>query len=75
LVAAICRASNVSAKVDKGYSTNVIGYHAWNEVYDSEKNKWIIIDTSVDSIRYHKTGNIGSMIIRSEDEYYATEQM
>ena len=75
LVAALCRASNVSAKVDKGYSTNVIGYHAWNEVYDSEKNKWIIIDTSVDSIRYHKTGNIGSMIIRSEDEYYATEQM
>ena len=75
LVAALCRAANVSAKVDKGYSKNVIGYHAWNEVYDSENNIWIIIDTSIDSIRYHNTGNTGSMIIRSEDEYYATEQM
>lgn len=47
--AAMLRSVGIPAKLVKGYSTNVNGYHAWNEVYDRKTDKWIIIDTTYDS--------------------------
>ena len=47
--AAMLRSAGIPAKLVKGYSTNVKGYHAWNEVYNNETKSWIIIDSTYDS--------------------------
>ncbi len=47
--AAMLRSIGIPTKLVKGYSTNVDGYHAWNEVYNSKTKKWIVIDTTYDS--------------------------
>ncbi|WP_054738837.1 hypothetical protein [Cellulosilyticum ruminicola] len=35
-------------KVVKGYSTNAIGYHSWNEIYNEMANEWDNIDLTYD---------------------------
>ncbi|NLK87558.1 MAG: transglutaminase domain-containing protein [Clostridiaceae bacterium] len=49
LFAAMLRSRGIPVKLVKGYSKNVNGYHAWNEVYDSEAGKWITLDTTYDA--------------------------
>lgn len=49
LFAAMLRSQGIPAKVAMGYTPGVKGYHAWNEVYIKELNKWVIIDTTVDA--------------------------
>lgn len=48
LFAAMLRSQGVYAKLVKGYTPNATGYHAWNEVYDSKNQQWLIIDTTYD---------------------------
>ena len=48
--AAMLRSQNIPAKLLKGYSSYVNEYHAWNEVYIAEKNSWIVVDTTYDSV-------------------------
>lgn len=48
LMASMLRSQGIPTKLVKGYSDNVEGYHAWNEVYlDGE---WITVDTTYDAI-------------------------
>lgn len=47
LFAAMLRSVNIPTKLVTGTSDYVKEYHAWNEVYLN--NKWIVIDTTVDS--------------------------
>ena len=47
--AAMLRSAGIPTKLVMGYTSNVSGYHAWNEVYDSAAGKWIVIDTTFDS--------------------------
>ncbi|HEY8348860.1 MAG TPA: transglutaminase-like domain-containing protein [Clostridia bacterium] len=47
--AAMLRSQGIPAKLVKGYSTNVEGYHAWNEVYNSDTGEWMLIDTTYDA--------------------------
>ena len=48
LTASLLRSMGYPARLVKGYSELVDGYHAWNEVYmDGE---WIVIDTTYDSM-------------------------
>ena len=49
LMAAMLRSQGIPTKLVKGYSPLVTGYHAWNEIYDSESGEWIVVDTSYDS--------------------------
>lgn len=49
LTAAMLRSQGIPAKLVTGYSNKVQGYHAWNEVYIKELNKWVIVDTTIDS--------------------------
>ncbi|WP_059171857.1 transglutaminase-like domain-containing protein [Bacillus sp. FJAT-27445] len=49
LFAAMLRSQGIPVKVAMGYTPGVKGYHAWNEVYIKELNKWVIIDTTVDA--------------------------
>lgn len=48
LVAALGRASALQTKVVKGTGkiNGIAGYHAWNEIYLADENKWIKLDTS-----------------------------
>lgn len=49
LFAAMLRSQGIPAKMIKGYAKGINGYHAWNEVYIRDENRWITIDTSTDS--------------------------
>ena len=49
LFAAMLRSQGIPTKLVKGYTEKVKGYHAWNEVYNSETGKWMVIDTTYDS--------------------------
>lgn len=49
LFAVMLRSQGIPVKMVKGYTTNVEGYHAWNEVYDSDTNSWQVIDTTYDA--------------------------
>ncbi|SHI72731.1 Transglutaminase-like superfamily protein [Geosporobacter subterraneus DSM 17957] len=48
LTAALCRAAGLQTKVVKGQASNAYynGYHAWNEVYLQNEDKWIFLDTT-----------------------------
>ena len=48
--AAMLRSQGIPAKLIKGYTDLVKGYHAWNEVYLAEEDRWILIDSTYDSI-------------------------
>lgn len=49
LYAAMLRSQGTPAKLVKGYAPkHAVGYHAWNEVYDASKKKWIVIDSTYD---------------------------
>lgn len=53
LFAAMLRSLGIPCKLVKGYSSNVKGYHAWNEVYLADEDRWAIIDTTYDSVLFH----------------------
>ena len=49
LFAAMMRHQDVPTKLVKGYKDDLTEYHAWNEVYIQELDKWKIIDTTYDA--------------------------
>lgn len=49
LLASMLRSQGIPTKLVKGYSDNVNGYHAWNEVLIDEE--WVIIDTTYDAVK------------------------
>lgn len=49
LFASMLRSVGIPAKVVKGTSTDIEGYHAWNQVYIKETKKWITVDTTADA--------------------------
>lgn len=48
LTASLLRSMGYPARLVKGYSTLVDGYHAWNEIYID--GKWVVVDTTYDSM-------------------------
>lgn len=65
LLASMLRSQGIPTKLVKGYSDNVDGYHAWNEVYlDGE---WITVDTTYDAV----LSSIGEMTVmeKNKSEY------
>lgn len=49
VLAAMLRSQDIPAKLIKGYIDLVKGYHAWNEVYLAEEDRWLVIDSTYDS--------------------------
>lgn len=47
MLAAFMRSLGFPARLVKGYTTNVEGYHAWNEILID--GKWMIVDTTYDA--------------------------
>lgn len=54
LYVSMCRAVNLKVRLvtGLGYSGSVWGDHAWNQVYSSEENRWINVDTTFGSSGY-----------------------
>ncbi|WP_069999763.1 transglutaminase-like domain-containing protein [Cellulosilyticum sp. I15G10I2] len=67
LYAAMLRSQGIPSKLIKGYTPNAEGYHAWNEVYDSSKKEWLIIDTTYDLQVIKSKPKV--KMIKSEKEY------
>lgn len=72
VLAAMLRSQNIPAKLVKGYSDLVNGYHAWNEVYLADENQWIVIDATYDSV-LKKSNNKFSME-KNIEKYKATRE-
>jgi len=49
MFAAMLRSVGVPTKLIMGNTTYVKEYHAWNEVYLADQDKWVTIDTTVDA--------------------------
>lgn len=54
LLATMLRSQNIPTKMIHGYTTTTDIYHAWNEVYVEDENRWIIIDTTLDSYLFER---------------------
>lgn len=63
LFAAMLRSQGIPAKLVKGYSVNVEGYHAWNEVLID--GNWVVIDTAYDAT----AGKTVKNMIKQRSEY------
>lgn len=67
MFAAMLRSNGIPTRLVKGYTVNVEGYHAWNEVYDEGSKSWIVIDTTYDAII--KLMKKKTTLKKSTDEY------
>jgi len=52
LLASMLRSQGIATKLIKGYTTWTSVYHAWNEVYLSTEDRWVIVDTTYDAYKY-----------------------
>jgi len=55
ILASMLRSLNIPTKLVKGYTTKTDVYHAWNEVYVEDENRWIIVDTTYDSYLFERS--------------------
>ena len=69
LMAAMLRSVGVEAKVVTGHTPNVKEYHAWNQVYDSDKKKWYTIDATYDMCLYNAKSSKKYTMIKSDADY------
>ena len=49
LLASMLRSVGVPSKMAKGYTNTSSVYHAWNEIYLSEEERWVIVDSTYDA--------------------------
>lgn len=49
LLASMLRSQGIPAKMAKGYANTSSVYHAWNEVYLSDEDRWVVVDTTYDA--------------------------
>ena len=66
------RSQNIPTKLIKGYSDLINGYHAWNEVYLADENRWIVIDSTYDSVL--KKSNMRFTMEKNREQYKATRE-
>ncbi len=54
-----------------GYTPAISTLHAWNEVYDADKEKWYVIDVTSD-IAYYQAG-VSYTMKKKADDYSAVK--
>lgn len=73
LYGAMLRSVGVPAKLVTGYSSNAIGYHSWNEVYDEVANEWITVDLTYDiqlnQLIHEREMKKNKILYKKEKEY------
>lgn len=72
LFAGMLRSVGVPAKLIMGYKKDVKTYHAWNQIYLKDINKWITIDTTYDSIKNSNQEAVS--MIKNEKDYSIERQ-
>ena len=65
LFAAMLRTQGIPAKLVKGYSDNIDGYHAWNEVYID--GNWVSMDICYDVT----TNSVEEEMIKDNSQYHS----
>lgn len=72
LLSAMLRSQGIPTKLIKGYSATTSVYHAWNEVYLANEERWIIIDTTYDAYMHHNGLDFG---FEKASENYAASKV
>ncbi|MDA3846171.1 MAG: transglutaminase-like domain-containing protein [Vallitaleaceae bacterium] len=67
LLASMLRSQGVPAKLIKGYTTNTDVYHAWNEIYLEDEERWAVVDTTFDA--YYKQNRMTYSFEKEAEEY------
>lgn len=67
LLASMLRSASIPTKLVKGYSAHTDVYHAWNEIYIADENKWIVVDTTYDA--YLNQNNKKYDLEKNESDY------
>jgi transglutaminase-like putative cysteine protease len=67
LLAAMLRSVGVPTKLIAGYKNDIKDYHAWNQVYLKDKNAWVTIDTTYDSLM--KKNKVSVSMIKKDKDY------
>lgn len=67
LMAGMLRSVKIPTQVVTGYTPNASRYHAWNEIYRSNKKKWIVVDATYD-LQMYKAGK--SYKMEKDRKYY-----
>lgn len=67
LFAAMLRSVDIPTKLIMGQKNDIKEYHAWNQVYLSDTNEWVTIDTTYDAAL--KKGNVATKMIKDGKEY------
>lgn len=52
LLASMLRSQDIPTKMIKGYTSWTDVYHAWNEIYLADEDRWVIVDTTYDAYLY-----------------------
>lgn len=68
LFATMLRGINIPTKLVMGYKNDINVYHAWNQIYLEDFDKWIIIDTAYDAAMYQN--NYPVTMIKDDEEYF-----
>ncbi len=72
LYASMMRSVGVPTKVIMGHNKDIVEYHAWNEVFLSESNQWVVMDTTYDAPSVQK--GIAIAMIKNRDNYKVEKQ-
>lgn len=67
LLSAMLRSQGIPSKLVKGYSSFTDVYHAWNEIYLSDEDRWVVVDTTFDSYMYRRRRNYS--FEKDEEDY------
>jgi hypothetical protein len=71
LFASMLRSQNIPAKLVKGYTVNTNVYHAWNEVYLSSEEEWVVVDTTFDA--YYLKNDRAFEMHKTVEDYSASK--
>lgn len=70
--AAMLRSQGIPTKLIKGYTDLVEGYHAWNEVYLADEDRWMVVDTTYDSCLKKKNKKV--TMEKDSKKYYPSKE-
>ncbi len=54
LLASMLRSQGIPTKMVKGYANTSDVYHAWNEIYLTSEERWVVVDPTYDAYREQK---------------------
>lgn len=72
LFAAMLRSIGIPTKLMMGYKNDIEVYHAWNQIYLSDKDEWVNIDTTYGA--GYKSEKLKTSMIRDSSEYKIEKQ-